>query len=696
MKNINPLDKFRSYSVHHILLAGRSTEEAKDFCDEEQNVKTLEAISRVQKLGESVVYNNKADKIFLVLDTRRFSQFTIENLRYEVLLNGLTANQSHANFATDLSMTILDSVGISFVNFMQWLFDTKLQTNSDGTIFILKTIFVGHTETGKSEIVHAETIPMHLMTMALNLDYAKGAYSLTFFPNTNFNITKQKRLFHIGQASTYFTGRGANTLGQMVSNFEQALNKKSSEYFNKVQQHIEKVSGKNVNFGRQVKYMITLPEKWKNFDFTGSSEGASTETVFKSLKAVESNQEKNEKQKEADAAKKKQQGEERQVTDSHLSVESGILITEVLDIMFGQVHEIKKMGNNQQSSEKDGFVTFYKYITSVTSDDTTMTVHVDVVEFVVPNRLVVEKNKNSVSQNENNFYTIQDGKKVPKNFIEFDYIFTGLNKDVLSLDLKIENLEMLLLSNINVSAGKYFLVNDSGTPPNEVPRAAVPEVGIKYQYDPILMPQNTKSVDENFSQYSIPEKSEKMAEFITTSQEYSRNLSMFYAASPIQTNMVIKGNPLLFRKFNVGTVPSNVQSTTNISPEKGNSIPNAQTHAGYREDLERRVLKTLPAGSAVNKGSVTVDSTLDSQTYATAPVFVKLNIKGPTVDFTTNEMVKGKDFSSSILPDVYFAVFKVVHNFEGSNFTQELELFSHNIYSGDASKPALNDSKEKR
>lgn len=698
MKLENPLDKFRSYSVHHILLAARTTEDAKAFCDDMQAIKTLEAVNRVTKLGESVNYNNRPDRVFLIIDTRRFSQFTIDNLRYEVLLNGLVANQSHANFATDLSMTITDSVGISFINFLQWMFDTKLKTNSDGSIFILKTIFVGHKEDGSTETVQTVTVPMHLQTMALNLDFGRGSYACTFFPNSNFNINTQKRWFHIGQASTYFTGVSSNTLGPMVVSFEEQLNKQSSEYFNKVQAHIQKQGGDATNFGRQVKYMITIPEKWKTFDFSGAAEGSSTETSFvKILKSQEKKQQEaiNQKHKEAQAAKKGADENERKINDTYLAVEPGVLITEVLDTMFGQVHEIKKMGNNQQSSEKDGFVTFYKYITSITSDDNTMTVHVDVVEFVVPNRLVVEKPSNTVGKNESNFYKIEDGKKVPNNFVEYDYIFTGKNKDILSLDLKIENLEMLILSNISVSQGKYFLVNDTGSKANEVPKTSVREVSIRRPYDPILMPISTKQIDENFSQYAVPEAQKKADEYLTTSQEYSRNLSMFYAASPIQTNMIIKGNPHLLQKFNISSVASNVQSTTNISPEKGNSAPNVQTHAGYRKDLEERVLRSAPPGSTANNGSITFGGPLDSQTYATSPVFVKVNIKGPNVDFTTNEMVQGKDFASAALLDIYFAVFKVVHVFEGSLFTQELELFSHNIYSGDAA-PIAAENREKR
>ena len=122
----NPLDKFQSYSVHYLMLACRTTEAADVFAtanDDKNASASHEAITRTKNLGDQVIIqgNPKVKDMYLVLDTRRFSQFTVENVKYDVYINGLQTGASTSNLATELQMTILDSVGISFANFMQWL-----------------------------------------------------------------------------------------------------------------------------------------------------------------------------------------------------------------------------------------------------------------------------------------------------------------------------------------------------------------------------------------------------------------------------------------------------------------------------------------------------------------------------------------------------------------------------------------------
>ena len=664
----NPLDDFRSYSVHHVLLACRSTVAAEPFTDDARNVQALEAINKTKRLGDNVAGH---EDVFLVIDTRRFSQFSIENVKYDVLLNGLKNGQSHANFATELTMTILDSVGISFFNYMQWLLDAKMECNFDGLVFMLRTIFVGHLADGTTTTVHSLTIPMHLAKMDINLDFAKGAYNLEFWPNMNFNIDKQRRWMHIGQASTYFTGKGNNKLGPLVNSFEASLNDRSLAFFNKVNGNN---GPKKESFGRQVKYMITIPESWSNFEFTGTSEGAATETVFSKLKQIEN--------AEVAAANKAQ---EKKVIDSHVSVKTGITITQVLDIIFSQVIEIKKMGNFKQSDEVDGEVTFYKYITGITSDNTSVTVHVDVIEFKVPNRLAMETPKNTVKKQDSEFYREENGKKVPKNCIEYDYIFTGKNKDILNFDLKIEDVQWLLANNLKVGAGEYFNINDNGySEADKKENKKALELGATRKYDPILMPQTTKSEEINYSLLSTPSAINKQAYNISTSQEYTKNISRFYAASPIQTAITIKGNPLLFSKFSIGQVLSNTAAATNLS--KNGSQSDLSDKSGYRKDLEERILKKNPNSFTKEGSTFKASLPIDDQSYATTPVFVKINIKGPNVNDLTNEMFEGNDFSKEILTDVYFVVFKFTNIFEGGRFTQELELWSHNVFSPENDK----------
>jgi hypothetical protein len=61
-------------------------------------------------------------------------------------------------------------------------------------------------------------------------------------------------------------------------------------------------------------------------------------------------------------------------------------------------------------------------------------------------------------------------------------------------------------------------------------------------------------------------------------------------------------------------------------------------------------------------------------------VFAKINIKGPNVDPTTNELIDGQDFAAEVLYNNYYVVFKVTNIIQRGVFTQELEMWSHNVY----------------
>lgn len=678
----NPLDAFRSYSTHHILLACRSTVSAEPFTDNARNVQALEAINKTKKLGDPVTGHSD---VFLVIDTRRFAQFTIDTVKYDVWLNGLKNMQSHANFASELQMTILDSVGISFFNFTQWLQNEQMECNFDGVVFMLRTIFVGHLEDGTSTTVHSLTIPLHLTKMDINLDFSKGVYNLAFWPNMNFDVDKQQRWTHIGQASTYFTGQKVNKLGPLISSLEERLNDRSLKFY-------EKINGDNPqgggNFGRKVSYMITIPEHWENFDFNGSSEGAATETVFK-------RQLEGQEQQTAPGAQSGAE-QEKQVLDSHVNVKTGINITEVLDIIFGQVLQIKLLGIKNSdvvkagATDPDGSVTFYKYITGITSNDDTVTVHVDVVEFKVPNKLAMTSPADTVRPNDSEFYREENGKKLPNNFITYDYIFTGKNKDILNFDLKIENVHWLLASNIKVGAGEYFNISDNGINANKETTARKKKQGEGIRrYDPILMPQTTKAEEINFSSLSTATSSSRRAYTTAVSQEYTKNLTQFYAMAPIESAITIKGNPLLFSKFSISEMPSHTLAATNLSNNGG--AASITDKSGYRADLEERILKKNPNSFTKTGGTFKLTSPIDNQSYATAPVFVKLNIKGPNVNDLTNEMFVGGDFTKEILTDVYFVVFRFTNTFEHGTFTQDLQLTSHNVFSGSNEKLTASD-----
>ena len=673
MRIPNPLDDFQSYSVQYVMLACRTTVSAGRFATDDSVIMaaSLQAIEDAKYLGAPVVFGDGAQDVFLVLDTRRFAQFTVESLKYDVWINGLQKGASTSNLATDLSMVVLDSVGISFANFMQWLMDEQMETNFDGLVFMLRTIFVGHHPDGSTETIQVETIPMHLRRMDINLDYAKGAYTLDFIPNMNFDVSQNSRFLTVSTATSYTTGAG-NTLLGLINSFEDQMNKKSKEYFDGIQKIIQDSGrGSGKPLGRKVEYMITIPESWNKFEITGSNTGECAEQIFTKANPVA-------KPKEPEAGK---------IKNSYAAAEPGAEITKVLDAVFKQVPDIAKMGNfktDQSANKSNDFVIFYKYIVGLTSDDTTMVVHVDIVEFKIPN-IIAQQNQSAaaVSEFEKEFYdtVIEQGvsKRVPKDFIEYDYIFSGKNKDILTFDIKIQDFQFLLAGNLKLGENAVAQVVDTSGKTNDVVPIKDDNLFRARQYDPLVMPTNSKAALDNFRNYSTQLMSQKKsAELITQSQQYTKNLSMFYAGSSATVLITIKGNPLIMHKFNMGKFLHNKDGGSNrISTVAGSS-----DKAEYRKNLENSILQSNPDIKKDGATFTLQNTGLSSKSYATSPVYSKINIMGPNVDFRTNEPASdpAAPYATSVLSDNYYVIFKVSNHFINGVFTQELQLNGVSVF----------------
>ena len=707
----NPLDEFATYSVHYVMLACRTTEDARVFISDSDtpsgaaiNAATLSAIESVKYLGDSIPYGDNKETAYLVMDTRRFSQFTVERFKYDALINGLQATGSQGNLVTTVEMTIIDSAGISFINFIMWLMDTKMQCNFDGMIYMMRVIFVGHTPEGKTKTVTAITIPMHLFKLELNLDYAKGAYTCEFMPNMNFDAQRHSRWLNINSASSYFSGNGNTTLGGMVDSFETALNERSQAYYLNASTLIQNARGKDSKnkhgkFGRQVRYQISLPKEWRIMEFKGNGTAASTEIIFKKQLDDKENPNAAEKpaadEKPAAAAEKPAAANDKagKPTDSTMSVQSGILITDVLNLMFKQVPKIAELGNGRQTpgSDSKGSISFYNYLLGTSSNNETVIVHVDVIPFEVPNAIIeAQKTLNSVARDDANFYNeLEDanGKKtgirIPKEFIEYDYIFTGRNKDILNFDLKLQDLQWLLASNLEMGAGAMQSKLEEGQTSDGKAINPSAELVSARAYDALLLPKNSSEELETFSAYSRMVLNGPEGDQIRSGQQdYLRNLSNFYAASPITCAITIRGNPYIMSKFANTKILPHISTATAIGAGSTSAI-STSAQEKYREDLTSRIIKDNQSQTGIpliaEENGVFVVKSITDRHYASTPVFVKINIKGPNVDDKTGDMKTG-DFAREILQNNFYVVMKVTNIIEGSNFTQDLELYSHNVF----------------
>lgn len=709
-KYTNPLDEFTSHSVQYVVLACRSTEDLRGFTNDSPSGQTesLQAINNCKALGSEVKLAGKPGSVFLMLDTRRFAQFSISNFTLDTLVAGFAVPGSSSPHSTAITMsfTIIDSTGISFANFLQYMTEKQLQVSFTGMTLLVRVLFIGHRLDGSTATVQSVTIPAIFNTIQVDLSDTKGIYNCTLFPLTGMpsNAGYNAKWTSIGTASSYFTGQNVNTLGAVVDSFEAELNRLSIARFidlnSKVQNAGQKTKAVN-DFGRPVQYMITLPKEWQTFTFSGPTQGNATETNFAQL--VKDQEVIRAAATAKEAQQKAQQNSTSAAKDSFVSVNSNLTITEVLDIIFSQTLEVAKLGNFTKKQDQNGNLKFYKHIITVTSDDSSFLVHADVVEYFVPNVMLNQKPGASTTERDqllfNTEKTAQAGvvKKVPKNFIEFDYIFSGVNIDVMSLDLKIENLNWLLMQGMKLGAGA---INDSTidgqkqTDGEGVSDDTRQLLGMGRK-DPVLMPQRTKNENTNFPGLAANAKSTNDASPQELAQQYTQNLSAFYNAGPINAKLELRGNPEIMASMTLGTIPAHRQAITITSSGGVTSTANPAAKQKYREEFERDILKLAP-NSPIPRGPINA-ALLSGPSYLMSPVFIKVNVYGPNVDFMNNELIAGQNFSTQLFYDNFYWLNKISSKIDGAKFTQELDLHSYSIYGYSAltAKGATNSATKK-
>ena len=167
----NPLDKYRSYSYHNILLVANNTESLRPYLSADPALDAL-AMTAIQATaqGEAINVPGVSGQAFLVLDSRRTSNFSIREFNYTTAPGVGTASQTHIYVGT-LNMVIIDPDGINFINYLRYLVDEKLKSDFFGIHFVLKTIFVGHTHDDTTEVVTTSAIPLMMHDLEFDVSY---------------------------------------------------------------------------------------------------------------------------------------------------------------------------------------------------------------------------------------------------------------------------------------------------------------------------------------------------------------------------------------------------------------------------------------------------------------------------------------------------------------------------------------------
>lgn len=289
MKVDNPLNKFRSYSHHHVLMMTNSStvleilKEADHFpiSDlQKQNTgsfgvsrKRLSRLDNGRVIVEDAPDYDPTDHAFVVISNgTQDSEIFIETVEWMNMFapnfNESQGVDAYTSMALDGNMTIREPRGTRFFQFLDQAYDL-LGVDPASAIFICKTFFVGYTDS--DSLYQAEVIsnvaPLGFFMYDCKADFdATGArYQLTFVGMNNGagKLPQYQYIMDndIGGISTSETN-GLNTVNLPLARVLESLFEKIQNQYDR---SVEEQRKRNPSFDseyRTVKYKLVLDDAY--------------------------------------------------------------------------------------------------------------------------------------------------------------------------------------------------------------------------------------------------------------------------------------------------------------------------------------------------------------------------------------------------------------------------------------------------
>jgi hypothetical protein len=675
---VNPLDKFRSHSIHYILTVASNTEAFQNYLNPgtPDSPGFLSSVSG-KKLGEDI-----GGGVFLLVDSRKTSEFSIANVTFTTLV-GASDQYATSTLVNEglIQIQVVDPSGVGFFNYFRYLVQNKFKSDGTGLAYCLHLIFVGHTDDGKTEHVSTIGIPM-IMGGEFNLsEYTtRGAvYDMGFCSQT---MGVSKDLAHLSQLPKILTVNFENSLlGTAVRSIENQLNQAARDWYlehNAISKPADQ-SGqpksntekdKTTKPGRIVTYMITLPPHWFYYKVTAGND-KTPETIFygDGTKAAEDQY--------------KQQLEQLQKDNKNTGTFSSQITNNIHDSLhnlFMLCPEVTALANrNSASTDKE--IKTWKIHQSVSSNDEQYTIHFDVVEYMTKNPN--DKTPKISDSGEVNREGPPRDAKAPEGSIEFDYIFSGHNSDVLDFAIKIDNLIVGLATNsyapsergkdiTSQTQKKKDNVSKGGAEKTFV--APVGENQVMY-LPPSTTNQRTNQVDTSPSNDPMSKQTYKNA------QAFHQTLADMHFSMGA-TSVKIRGNPNLFSNFIVSSsipVPKFASSVKDYL--QNGTQENVDKLSKWEYDINA---KTAPKGN----GSIVqahlehrkvIEKIAEERKFLKETQYAKVNVYGPK-EYPFSEETDLPEYKVKLFYDDWYQIISIVHTFSGSDFTQELNLSMLNVY----------------
>jgi len=291
----NPLNFYRSYAYQHILFAANSTSALKQLVNDNNfdvastyNQKSPRKLNDI-KANVRTVTGTRGEKnvtlgqYVVMLNSTQDVDFFIEDLSWSsIMIPTTNTGLSQRSVGTEGVMTIIEPNGARFYNYLNNVFNA-LDCDPAGIVFAIKTIFIGYPTEGhpdiNSNIPHAITtirpFLFSIYDITSKYDETGGTYTISFLGNANgtANISAFSTIPPGTNGALIGYNPGENnssgkTLEEVLDTFQKFMNKKSIEAAREYRDYITKKTPREVDDkrykNRPVTYRIILDDEYKN------------------------------------------------------------------------------------------------------------------------------------------------------------------------------------------------------------------------------------------------------------------------------------------------------------------------------------------------------------------------------------------------------------------------------------------------